>query len=1003
MQPEILAQWPLVSRLLDEALSLDEDEQRAWLAALPNEHAALRPVIERLLGRRDDAARFFERLPQPDAAAEQPAAVSADGHVAGSRVGPFELLQPIGRGGMGSVWLARRTDGALDLPVAVKLPFLEGSGALLAERFTRERQILAALNHPNIARLHEAGVTPEGQPYLALEYVEGESLLTHCERGAFTVRRRLELFLQVLRAVQYAHSNLVIHRDLKPSNLIVTATGDVKLLDFGIAKLLDRDTRRARQTELTQVYGSMMTLDYASPEQVLGEPLTTATDVYSLGVILFELLTGTRPYRLKRGTRAELEEAILTGAAERPSQAVTADFASSASTSLGVCRRALRGDLDTIVMKSLECDAAARYPTVDAFARDCERYLQGMPVLAQPQGAIYRLGKFVGRHRVAVGAAAAVLVALLVGLGTAVWQARVAVAQSRVAEQEAHKQRAVQSFLTALFDRNTRLQPDAAAARSMTVRELLIDASDRVQGSLGEAPTVKLELLTTVGRLLREIDEYERSATLNRQAIALAREHGLTTADAYVEALIGLATVARVLGHGPEAIEARAESLRVLDARGDRTSLLRARASINTVAQMAPDARQEIAIVQEGARLFEKRYSNDPAYFNALWILGNLYRTQQAPAEAAVYFERAIGVFERVGSRDFTNFGASHGFLAFCEFGLGKVGSAVEHYAQGMQLLDRHAGETALVTRFHRGIYAFVLHASGRPQDAHRTFDQLRRTRPEGGPTIVDFDDAVYEATGYLDEGRPRDAQRVLETYSTNWVEFGRRFATNGERWVSGLARAYAMQGRADLARTTLRRIEELPSQNYGRSLATMPGHLADAAWIEMISGDVDAAAKLIDRARGVLDASPARFDAEYVAVALRAAEVSVRRTDPDAALRRADQALSHLRDKADRNGLPYVEAQALRVRAEALLALGRAREALADLESSIGLMRRLHAPDSPWLLDALLLTSLAARQLDDPGRARALAAEARAIARQHESLAPAFRARLALAEAAPL
>jgi tetratricopeptide (TPR) repeat protein len=320
-----------------------------------------------------------------------------------------------------------------------------------------------------------------------------------------------------------------------------------------------------------------------------------------------------------------------------------------------------------------------------------------------------------------------------------------------------------------------------------------------------------------------------------------------------------------------------------------------------------------------------------------------------------------------------------------------------------MELLDRHAGKAALVTRFHRSLQALVLHTSGRPEEAHRVFDELARTRPEGGPTIVDFDVAVYEGTHYLEEGRPREAQRLLESFSTNWVEFGRRFAVNGERWASGLARAHAMQGRTDLARATLKRIEELPSQNYGRSLTAMPGHLADAAWIESVSGDLAAAAKAIDRGRDVLDTPPAQFDVDFVSFALRAAEVSVRRANPEEGLRLADQALGHLRGKADRNGLPYVEAQALRVRGEALLALGRTREALPDLESSVGLMRRLHAPDSPWLLDALALTSVAARQLGDPGRARALAAEARSIARRHDSLARAFRNRLELAEDAPL
>jgi serine/threonine-protein kinase len=989
VRPDLIAEWPLVSRLLDEALGLDDLKRGAWLDSLPPEHAPLRPVLERLLARREEAAVFFERPPVE--ASEETLELTEELPI-GSEFGPYQVERLLGRGGMGSVWLARRIDGGLDLPVAIKLPDLDAAGGPIKERLERERQILAALNHPNIARLYEAGVSKDGRPYLALEYVEGEPLLAYCEQRALPVRKRIELFLQVLRAVHYAHASLVIHRDIKPSNIFVTMGGEVKLLDFGIAKLIDRKTRSTERTELTQMYGRLMTLSYASPEQVLGEPLTTASDVYSLGVILFELLTGTRPYRLKRGTAAELEEAIMTGATVRPSNAVTATFAQSASMSLARWRRVLRGDLDTIIMKALERDPAQRYPSVHALAQDCERYLQGQPVLAQPHRTLYRLWKFIGRHRLALGTASAVVAALIVGLGIALWQAR-------VAHEEARKQRAVQAFLTSLFDKNTRLQPDAAQARAMTVRELLLDAGNRVEGAFDDTPAVKLELLNTVSRLLREIDEYERSAALAREAVAVARDNGLTKQDAYVEALLNLTTAARLVGSGPEAVAARDEALQVLEARGDQTSLLRARADVTTVAQMAPDAAREIEIVRHGADLLEQRYPSDPAYFNAVWVLGNLYRTQQQPVEAAEYFRRAIAAFERVGSRDYTNYGASHCFLAQMEFGQGHVRQATELYEKGLELLDRHAGPTLLVTRFHRGNYAFLLHMAGHPAKAHRLFAEVRESQPAEGPTVVDFDNAVYEAAGFLEEGRPAEAEKALEPFSRNWIEFGKRFALNGERWVTELAVARAMQGRAEEARKVLERIAELPQQNYGQNVQASLKHVADTAWIDLAAGNADGAGRRLAELNEVLRTPPEVFDADFVQLAIVSSAVAVRREASTTALTQASAALNHLRDKAGPNALPFVEARALKAYGDALLASDRTEEATAQLEPAVALMRRLHSPESPWLLDALASLSVAHARQKEAREASILAGEARGIARRNNSLPALFTERLTEAE----
>ncbi len=958
MRPEVLAQWPQVSALLDELLPLDEPARNARLETLVGEQLPLKPLLQRLLAQGGSAASYFERMPIAAELREQ---------AAGDLIGPYRLLRLLGRGGTSTVWLAQRSDGSVPLPVALKLPFVDAGGAQIGERFRRERQILATLNHPNIARFYEAGITADQQPYLALEHVEGESLLQYCARAALSTSERLKLFMQVLRAVQYAHSMLVIHRDLKPSNIIVTAAGEVKLLDFGIAKLLDRDTQRTELTELTRTYGRMMTLDFASPEQVKGEPLTTATDVYSLGVILFELLTGNRPYRLKRSSRAQLEEAILAADCPRPSQAVGLEFATTASTSAKRWARALRGDLDAIVLKALEKDPAARYPTVDAFTRDCELHLQGLPVLAQAPSRRYRFSKFVGRNRVALATTSAVLLALLVGLGAALWQARNVIAQQQLTAAEASKQRAVQAFMTSLFERNTRLQANAAEVRGMTVRELLIEASDRVRGALQETPTVKLEVLNTVARLLREVDEYDRSAQLSRDAIALAKQNSLASSDGHVEALLALSTVARVLGNGAEAIQTRDESLAILDARGDFDSLLRARASITTVAQLAPDADREIALVKQGATIYERRYPRDPGYFNALWVLGNLYRTQQDPAQAIPFFQRAVAEFKRTGSRDFTNYGASHGFLALCEFQLGRVPSALAHYAQGLALLDQHAGAAALVTRFHRGIYAFMLHQAGQPEMSHRLFQEVRTTRPPAGATIVDFDDAVYEASGLLDEGRAPQAQHLLAEFSGDWVKFGKAYRINGERWLTGLAMALAMQGKFAQARATLGRLPELQAQNRQSNNSASVDFVVDAARVELAAGDIDAAAQWLRTTTDSAAEPPSYFSTGYIRLANTAAAISLRRGDAREALLYSDNALTHLRQHSAPGSFPYLEAQTLKTQGDGLLALNRALEARQALTSAVEFMRRLHSQDSPELRAAVAALASAAISVTEP------------------------------------
>jgi serine/threonine-protein kinase len=555
--------WPAVDRLLDDALSLPPAQRLAWLAALPAEHAPLRATLARLLAMQagletDDFLRTLPKL----------AATPADGAQAGlpgpgastvvpepdSVVGPWRLLRELGHGGMGSVWLAERADGSLRRQVALKLPRLSWARDL-AERMARERDIVASLEHPNIARLYDAGVDPLGRPWLALEFVDGQPIDVHARERNLSTRARLALLLQVAAAVGYAHGRLVIHRDLKPSNILVTAAGEVKLLDFGIAKLIEGE--RAEATALTQWAGRALTPNYASPEQVRGEPLGTASDVYSLGVVAFELLAGTRPYRLKRGSAAELEEAIASLDAPRAST-----LANDAATA-----RALRGDLDAILAQALRKHPAERYPTVQALAEDWQRHLDGRPVRAMPDRLAYRLGRTLRRHWLPASAAAVTATALVAGATVALWQAQAARTAQARAEQEAATARAVQGFLESVFLENRGDQRDPGLRREATARDLLDRGAERVATDLRDAPAARLRLLQVLGGMYEDLNEVDRMRALYQmrvdQARVLpgaerARETALALADlAHAEAVSGREADARTRLDEAEALLAR--------------------------------------------------------------------------------------------------------------------------------------------------------------------------------------------------------------------------------------------------------------------------------------------------------------------------------------------------------------------------------------------------------------------------------------------------------------
>jgi eukaryotic-like serine/threonine-protein kinase len=411
-----ISQMARMSQLLDEALPLDEAGRRAWLERLSPEHedltAALRAALWPSQGQAADvdALSALPRLDSPD---KDPA---ASGLQPGMHVGPYELIRLLGAGGMAEVWLARRADGALKREVALKLPLRTHLRADLEPRFARERDILASLEHPEIARLYDAGIDSQGLPYFAMEYVQGEPLTSWCDGRGLGIAERLGLLLQVLAAVQYAHEKHVIHRDLKPSNILVTAAGQVRLLDFGVAKLLEGD--EADHTPLTSVYGRALTPDYASPELLRGERIDERSDLYSLGVLLYELLTGTRPYHLQSAASLGLiDQAIAHIDVKSPSSQRTQKAGETPSRTQERRARELRGDLDAIALKALAKDPAERYPSAAALAEDLQCYLDGRSIKARPSSPPDRLRKFVLRNKALVAVAASALVVVLASVG----------------------------------------------------------------------------------------------------------------------------------------------------------------------------------------------------------------------------------------------------------------------------------------------------------------------------------------------------------------------------------------------------------------------------------------------------------------------------------------------------------------------------------------------------------------------------------------------------------
>jgi len=508
-------QWQLLSPYLDQALAMTAGERQGWLESLAERNSALAVQVRALLDE--------HRVLAQEGFLEQGAGAlpSAQG-VAGQTIERYTLIEQVGRGGMGSVWLAERNDGRFERRVAVKFLNIALVGRAGEERFKREGSILGRLSHSHIAELVDAGVSATNQPYLVLEYVEGEHIDRYCDQRTLGTEARVRLFLDVLAAVSHAHANLIVHRDLKPSNVLVSKVGQVKLLDFGIAKLLEGEAEAGEATMLTVEGGGAMTPEYAAPEQVTGKPVTTATDVYALGVLLYVLLTGQHPAGAGLRTPADLVKAIVDKEPILPSNVVLPTKANAEITTQSAALRAttpdklsrlLRGDLDTIVAKALKKKASERYTSVIAMADDLARYLGHEPISARSDTLVYRTHKFIRRNRMAVSLVVLALAVATAGIFAILHQRNEAYSERDRANQ-------VVAFMTKMFKVS---DPSQARGSSITAREILDRASQQIDSGLARAPKDRAYLLYVMGDVYNSLGLTPQSEALVSEALNLQR------------------------------------------------------------------------------------------------------------------------------------------------------------------------------------------------------------------------------------------------------------------------------------------------------------------------------------------------------------------------------------------------------------------------------------------------------------------------------------------------
>lgn len=766
-----------------------------------------------------------ESGPRPAAEAASTAAGT------GARLGAWELVDVIGVGGMGEVWVATRGDGLYTGRAAVKLLRSAHAGSamagLLNARFAREGELLARLTHPHIAQLLDAGVTPEGTRYLVLEYVQGVRIDQWCDARRLAVDARLRLLLQVCEAVAFAHANLIVHRDLKPANLLVTDAGHVKLLDFGVAKLL-ADAPGADADDLTRAGAAGLTPEYAAPEQINGEPVTVATDVYALGVLMYVLLSGQRPYGSPRSTAAQLARDIVEAEPRRLSaEALSPGSASDTridraaaaqarSTSVQRLRQQLGGDLEHIAAKALRKRPADRYSSVQALADDIVRHLRHEAVSAQAPTLAYRSRKFVQRHKVFVAAGMLVIGAVTAGLAATLWQARLARAQASLARTEAANANAIKDFMLGVF--GTASVGDGKTTQDTTARELLQKGGERLMADRQLAPAARLELLTEVASLQNNLGLIDSADPMQREALRLAREVYGPVSEKYVYALVERGMSLTQLGRPQESDQLTREAVAIIEANGQRTgeSYPVALYQLGFNALQAGALPTAVDYLKRAAAAFETHHPRHAMRAIAHRWLGNALATLDDFPAAEAQLRRSI---ELSGGQDkLRDFGVGLGHYGLGDLFIraGRFEEASAELQQALSIIETTLGPRHRAASLVRGLLGRAQHQLGQRVSGYALLTSaLDIARDDASRQIGNALDrgTFLLAQMALDDGQAQEALDRARTSAERWQPRG------GAPWALMLvlqAEAETLNGLADAALANLQRALPLIEAQLG-------------------------------------------------------------------------------------------------------------------------------------------------------------------------------------------
>lgn len=967
--------WREAFGMFERLVALDGPSRERELALLELQRPDLAGHVKTLLN----------AGPQTQAQALLNAEAIGSAGMAGVSFGDYRLESLVGSGGMGEVWLASRNDGLFQGHAAVKLlhPYL--SSSRVRERFSREGQILGRLSHPHIARLLDAGIGAGGALYLVLEHVEGQRIDLWCDHRQLGVRGRVELLLQVCEAVAYAHTHLIVHRDLKPSNILVNAQGESKLLDFGIAKLLAQEDADA---ELTRLGGLAMTPEYAAPEQLAGEPVSTASDVYALGLLLYTLLCGRHPFRDFLSHPQKLLTAMRTGAPPMMSQSLEPTTAMLRAAGLAPLARSLRGDLDNIAAKALRSEPAQRYASAQALADDLQRYLRHEPVLAQPESWLYRTRKFVRRHWVGVSAAVAVTASLAAGMAGVWWQAR-------IARLEAAKATAVKDFLIGIFEQNSALNPEGERARQVTAEQLLDLGAERIRTGLREAPEVRLELLGTIASLYQSVLVNDRSLKLREEALATARSlHSNERHPQVLEARIALAMALSDNDHLQQARTQLEEVLADLDAAGDHHSMLRVRA-LSQLAYLcymldSADHPRGRSVAKQALELLRAEHPNEPEQGLVLQTLARIEEHTGDLQAADDWYRQAVAFAA-----------GAHNVLMTADIheDYGDLLRTREQYPEAerelrtaLELFRKAAGPDSPLAASSETVMAGFLNDAGRPREAlalmQHAVDVLERSL---GPATGRTSDALLEL------GNAQMARgRLLEAAAS----FARAAQAREQSPDGRNNRAVVLVrqivpltlfGQWDAARAALEDCRAIILDIYGEGT---PSH----GVITMREGELYLAQGEDARARQVFTDVLQRWPPEagrlppvYVKPQLGLAELDLRAGNAKGAQARLMPLLDALARHPRRAALADAEAQARFLLGWSLLIEGRAQEALPTLRRSLEQRRSLDDPESLWMTRPRLVLAATLATLGRPQEARVEYEAADAVLDRYPGLAPGF------------